>query len=48
MDFALKKDDNYYLQVFLKEPKHVVKDFVRHVHDNLSECSSSDDDFDEK
>ena len=48
MDFALKKDDNYYLQVFLKESKHVVKDFVRHVHDNLSECSSDDDNSDEE
>ena len=42
MDSALKKDENYYPQVFLKECKYVEKKVVRHIHDNLSNFSSSD------
>ena len=40
---ALKKDDNYYLQVFLKECKYIDKKVVRHINDNLSNFSSSDE-----
>ena len=44
MDSALKKDDNYYPQVFLKECKYIEKKVVRYVHDNLSDFSSSSGD----
>ena len=43
LDSALKKNDNYYLQVLLKECKYIEKKVVRHIHDNLSDFSSSDD-----
>ena len=41
LDSALKKDDNYYPQVFLKEYKYIEKNVVRHIHNNLSDFSSS-------
>ena len=44
MDFVLKKDESYYPQVFLKQCKYVEKKIIRHIHDNLSDFSSSDDD----
>ena len=47
MDFALKKDDNYYLQVFLKESKYIWKKVVSHIHDNLSDFSCSSDEYEE-
>ena len=51
MDSALKKDENCYLQIFLKECKHIEKKVVRHFIDDL-EISSNDsvgsDDFDEE
>ena len=34
LDSALKKDDNYYSQVFLKECKYIEKKVVRQIHDN--------------
>ena len=43
LDSALKKDDNHYPQVFLKECKYVEKKVVRHIHDNLSNFSSDDE-----
>ena len=43
LDFALKKDDNYYPQVFLKECKYIEKKVIRHINDNLSDFSYSDD-----
>ena len=44
LDSSRKKDDNYYLQVFLKECKHIEKKVVRHIHDNLSDfCYPSDE-----
>ena len=44
LDSALKKDDNYYTQVFLKECKHnIEKKVIRHIHDNLSDFSFSDE-----
>ena len=47
--FVLKKDDNYYPQVFLKECKYIEKKVVRHIHPNLSDFSySTSDEFDEK
>ena len=54
LDSALKKDDNYYPQVFLKECKYIEKKVIRHINDNLSDfsssssSSSSDDDDDKK
>ena len=47
LDSALKKDENYYMQVFLKECKHIEKKVIMHINDNLSDFSSSDesDDF---
>ena len=48
LDFALKKDENYYLQVLLKECKYMEKKVVRHIHDNLSDISSSSDESDEE
>ena len=43
LDFALKKNENYYLQVFLKECKHIEKKVIRHINDNLSNFFSSDE-----
>ena len=42
LDSALKKDDNYYLQMFLKECIYIGKKVIRHVNDNLNDFSSSD------
>ena len=47
LDSALKKDENYYPQVFLKECKYIDKKVIRHINDNLSD-SSSDDESDEE
>ena len=43
LDSALKKDDNYYLQMFLKEYKYIEKKVIRHINDNLSNFSFSND-----
>ena len=43
LDSALKKDDDYYLQVLLKKSKYIEKKVVRHIYDNLSYSSSSDE-----
>lgn len=39
MDSALEKQDNFYLKVFLKDWKTL----IRHINDNMSDFSSSDD-----
>ena len=36
LDPPFKKDDSYYLQVFLKECKYIERKVVRHIYDNLS------------
>ena len=36
LDSALKKDDNYYLQVLLKECKYTEKKLIRHINYSLS------------
>ena len=41
LDSALKKDENSYLQVFLKECKYIEKRVVMHIINDLE--SSSDD-----
>ena len=43
LDSALKKDDNYYLQVFLKECKCIEEKVIRHIHGILSGFTSSDE-----
>ena len=43
LDSALKKDDDYYLQVLLKKSKYIEKKVVRHIYDNLSYSSSSNE-----
>ena len=48
LDSALKKDDNYYPQLFLKECKYIEKKVVTHINDNLSDFSFDDDESDEK
>ena len=48
LEFALKKDENYYPQVFLKECKYKEKKVVRHIHDNFRNFSYSSDEFDEE
>ena len=48
LDSALKKDDNYYLQVFLKECRYIEKKVIRHIHDNLSDFSYSFGESDEE
>ena len=48
LDSALKKDDNYYLQVFLKECKCIEKEVVRHIIDDLESSSDDSDDSDEE
>ena len=42
-DSALKKYANYYPQVFLKECKYIEKKVIRHINDNLSNFSYSDE-----
>ena len=42
-DSALKKDNSYYTQVFLKECKYVETKLIRHINDNLSNLSFSDE-----
>ena len=48
LEFALKKDDNYCLQVFLRECKYTEKKVIRHISDNLSDFSISSDGSDEE
>ena len=42
-DYALKKDEDYYRQVFLKECKYIERKVIRHINDNLSDFSSDDE-----
>ena len=43
LDSALKKDENCYPQMFLKEFKYIEKNVVRHINDNLSDFFSSNE-----
>ena len=45
LDSALKIDDNYNPQVFLKECRYIDKN-VRHIHNNLRDFSYSSDESD--
>ena len=42
LDSAFKKDENYYLQVFLKESKYIEKRF-RYIIDDLERSSDDSD-----
>ena len=42
-DCTLKKDEDYYRQVFLKECKYIERKVIRHINDNLSDFSSDDE-----
>ena len=48
LDSALKKQDNYYLQVFLKKCKYIGKKVIRYINDNLNDFFSSTVDSDEE
>ena len=43
LDSALKKDENYYQQVFLKECKYIEIKVIRYINDNFSGFSSDGD-----
>ena len=43
LDSALKKDENYYLQQYLKECKYIEKEVIKHINDNLIYFSSADE-----
>ena len=43
LDSALKKDGNYYLQMFSKEYKYIEKKVIRQINGNLSDFSSADE-----
>ena len=43
LDSALKKDDNYYLQVFLKECKYSEENVVRHINDYFYSSEEADE-----
>ena len=43
LDSALKKDENYYPQVLLKECKYIEKMLIRHINDILTDFSSFDE-----
>ena len=44
LDFALKKEDNYYPQEFLKECKQIQQKLSSHINDHLSDFSSDEPD----
>ena len=48
LDSALKKDDSYYPQMFLKECKYIEEKVVRHIHDSFSDFSYSSNESDEE
>ena len=48
LDSALKKDENCYPQVFLKECKYIEKKVIILINGNLSDFSSSDESDEEK
>ena len=48
LDSALKKDENYYPQVFSKECKYIEKKVIWHIMDDLESSSDDSDDSDEE
>ena len=43
LDFAFNKDRNCYSQLFVKNCKYIGKKIIKHINDNLSGFSSSDE-----
>ena len=43
LDSARKKDETYYLQMFLKECKYFEKEVVRHINNNVSDFFDESD-----
>ena len=43
LDSALKKDENYYPQVFLKECKYIKKNVIRQITQDIETFSSDSD-----
>ena len=43
LDFALKIEENNYLQVFLKGCKYIEKEVIRHVTEDIEFFSSGSD-----
>ena len=43
LDFALKKEQNCYRQVFLKEHQYVEKKVIRSINDNFNDFFTSDE-----
>ena len=48
LDFALKKEENCYRQVFLKEHQYIEKKVIRSINDNFGDFFSSDESDGEK
>ena len=48
LDSGLKKDENYYPQVLLKEGKYIEEKIIRHIIDDLESSSDDSDDSDEE
>ena len=44
-DSTLKKGENYYLKVFLKECKYIKKIIIRHINDKIFSFSDNSNDF---
>ena len=43
LDSALKKDENYYPQLFLKECKYIEKKVIEYINNKSSDFSSSNE-----
>ena len=48
LDSSLKNDENYYVQLFLKECKYIEEKLIRHIIVVLESSSDDSDDFDEE
>ena len=48
LDSVIKKDGNYYPQMFLEECKYIKKKVVRHIVDDLESSSDDPDESDEE
>ena len=48
LDSPLKKDENYYLQAFLKECTYIEKKVIKHIIDDLESSSDDPDESDEE
>ena len=48
LDYALKKDENYYLQVFLIECKDIVKGVIGHITEDLENSYDESDEPDKE